>query len=636
MTRPACRLVATFPSLAALVLLAAALAFPLTAAAQCPSMVWNDEFDGTALDSSKWTLQTGDGCAEGICGWGNNELQTYQAENVSVSNGTLTLTAREQRVRNKNYTSGRIRTLGKGDWTFGRFEARLRLPQGQGIWPAFWMLPTDEVFGGWPSSGEIDVMEMIGHLPATVYGTLHFGTSPQTAQNDGTTFELADGIFADGFHDFAVEREAGVIRWMVDDVLFFERTAADIAPANWPFDERFHFLLNVAVGGNFPGNPDATTVFPQTLTADWVRVWDGNFPHLSGPRQVAHQAAGTVYTVGNAFAGSTFTWTVPAGAAIASGQGTSTVTVDWGTSGGELSVDLTSGCGNETLSTDVVVDPPYVRASSFENFDDPAEITFNLATGTLTLVANPDTSGLNPSATSGDYTRNAGELFDVLFYDVATIADAGAYESDAKRFSMDVRSAAPAGTVVLVQLEDSSTATPTNYPAGRHSRYEATTTGAASWERLTFDHLDSPDPSTADGAVDSLIVLFAPNTSDGSLYTWDNFDAYAVDDGGVPATTMHVASISEGSQSAGQGNKRATATVTMVDDQGAPVVGATVSGDFTGDFNEPASGTTAADGTVTLVTTGSAKGSIAFTFCVTDATHANLSYAPGDNVQNCS
>ena len=717
-----------------LAFLAICLASGGVAAAQCPSLVWSDEFDGTALDTSKWSYQTGDGCAEGICGWGNNELQTYQEANATVSSGTLKIEAREERIRNKQYTSARIRTLNQGDWTFGRFEARIKLTVGQGIWPAFWMLPTDEVYGGWPQSGEIDIMENIGSEPSTVHGTIHYGDPYPDNQSTGASFKLLDGErFTDSFHEFAIEKEAGVIRWMVDDVLFATKTPADTDPFIWPFDERFHFILNVAVGGNWPGSPDATTVFPQVLEVDHVRVYDSNFPHLDGERRVANQATGVAYSVGNAFGGSTFSWSVPAGASIVSGQGTSSITVDWGDTGGDVSVAVTSGCGDQQIALPVKVDPPYSYDFSFENFDDPANVTLQSATGTLTEVANPDPSGVNTSALSGEYVRNSGEQYDTLFYDTTAIPDASVYSSEQERFSMDVYTAAPVGTDVIIQLEDSSVATSSNYPSGRHSRYVATTTTQNAWERLTFTLIDQPDGSAADNGVDDIVILFAPNGFTGDVFTFDNFDSYVAGGttGGNPpaapsglaatatssstvdlswtdnsgdesgfkveraasggafseiatvgadvtsygdsglaasttydyrvrafnadgdsaysntasattsgtggtATTVHVESVVAGTQNAGQGSKRGTATVTLADDQGNPVGSATVSGTFTGDYAEGASGDTDASGSVTLVTTGTKKGNISFTFCVDDVTHGTLAYAPGDNEVTCA
>jgi beta-glucanase (GH16 family) len=626
--------------LPAVVVLACATAATLPAQ-PCPNLVWADEFDGAALDTTKWEAMIGDGCDIGLCGWGNNELEYYKAENATVSNGTLKITAKEERVRNRQYTSARLRTLNKGEWFFGRFEARIRMTTGQGIWPAFWKLPTDEVFGGWPASGEIDVMENIGSQPATVHGTIHYGASPSTHQQSGASYALHSGAFADDFHEFALEKEPGVIRWFVDGVLYLTRTSADVAPANWPFDERFHFLLNVAVGGNFPGNPDATTVFPQVLEVDYVRVWDGNRPHLAGDRVVSHMESGVVYAVGNAASGSSFNWTVPAGATIVSGQGTSSITVDFGDTGGDVAVDVTSGCGNEQLAVDVEVEPPYAFDFTFENFDDPANVTLGVVTGTLAEVANPDPSGVNTSATSARYTRSSGEQFDVIVYGTTSIPDASEYITKQRRFVIDLYTAAPVGSELLLQLEDSSLATPTNYPTGRHSRYQVFTSTQNQWERIEFPLLDRPDPSTSDGAVDTIVLLFAPNTFTGDVYYYDNLDSYLA--GGVPpppppppASTMHVGAITVGTQSAGQGNKRGTATVTIVDNNGQPVDGAGVTGTFTGDFNETVAGTTGGGGTVTLATTGTKKGSVTFMFCVDDVTHSTLTYDPGSNVVTCA
>ncbi len=515
------------------------LALPILAACsltaeaqQCPSVVWSDEFDGSAVDTSKWSFQTGDGCSEGICGWGNNEEQSYQTANATVSGGTLRIEAREERIRNKKYTSARIRTLNKGEWTFGRFEARIKMTVGQGLWPAFWMLPTDEVYGGWPQSGEIDIMENIGSEPSTVHGTIHYGDPYPNNQSQGASFSLGGGErFTDGFHEFAIERQAGVIRWFVNDVLYSTKTPADTDPFTWPFDERFHFLLNVAVGGNWPGSPDQTTVFPQVLEVDYVRVYDGNFPHATGDRRVDHMETGVVYSVANAFSGSSFTWSVPAGATIVSGQGTSSITVDWGAAGGDVTVDVVSGCGTEQMAIPVTVDPPYSYDFTFENFDDPANVTFQSSTGTLVEVANPDPSGVNTSALSGEYTRNAAQQFDTLFYDVSVINDASQYASEQKRFYMDVYTAAPAGTEILIQLEDSGVATSSNYPTGRHSRYHAFTSAQNAWERLAFTFVDTPDPSTPDGTIDDIVILFATNSNNGDVYNFDNFDSYATGTG---------------------------------------------------------------------------------------------------------
>lgn len=239
------------------------------------SLVWQDEFDGGALDAARWEVLTGDGCSQDLCGWGNNELQWYQAANATVDSGRLTITARRESSNGRAYTSARIRTAGKGDWTYGRVDVRARLPIGQGLWPAIWMLPTDEVYGTWAASGEIDIVELVGHEPNRVHGTLHYGGPAPANTFSGSAFTLPSGTFADAFHTFSLEWEEGEIRWYVDGQRYQTQTDWRSTGAAFPapFDQRFHLVLNVAVGGNWPGNPDATTVFPQSMDIDWVRVY---------------------------------------------------------------------------------------------------------------------------------------------------------------------------------------------------------------------------------------------------------------------------------------------------------------------------------------------------------------------------
>lgn len=242
--------------------------------AQTWELVWSDEFDGQSLDLSKWTPQIGDGCPE-LCGWGNNELQWYLAENATVADGFLTITARQQTVEGKSYTSARLRTIHQGDWTFGRFEARAKMPVGKGLWPAFWMLPTIPSYGTWAASGEIDIMEYVGDKPEEVFGTIHYGGSWPANQDTSSTFTLDTGGFNEEFYVFAVEWEPGEIRWYVNDVLYSTKRNWSSTGGNFPapFDVDFHLLLNVAVGGQLPGNPDGSTGFPQTMKVDYVRVY---------------------------------------------------------------------------------------------------------------------------------------------------------------------------------------------------------------------------------------------------------------------------------------------------------------------------------------------------------------------------
>ncbi|MFO1451054.1 MAG: glycoside hydrolase family 16 protein [Opitutaceae bacterium] len=238
-------------------------------------LVWSDEFEGDRIDPLKWEFEVN------AKGGGNNELQYYtsRAENATVGDGTLKLIARREAYTGpegaRSYTSARLRTKNRGDWKYGRFEIRAKLPKTQGLWPAIWMLPTDNVYGGWAASGEIDIMELVGHKPAEVFGTLHYGGAHPRNTHTGKTFVLPRGDFSEDFHVFALEWEHGVFRWYVDDVLYQTQTVwrTEGAPYPAPFDQRFHLLLNVAVGGNLPRSPDSTSVFPQTMTVDYVRVY---------------------------------------------------------------------------------------------------------------------------------------------------------------------------------------------------------------------------------------------------------------------------------------------------------------------------------------------------------------------------
>ncbi|HLM56452.1 MAG TPA: glycoside hydrolase family 16 protein [Pyrinomonadaceae bacterium] len=247
------------------------------------TLAWADEFNGpagAAVDSAKWGFDVGGG------GWGNRELEYYtdSTRNASTDGaGNLRIVAIKETLARKaarcwygqcQYTSARLLTKGRFQQTYGRFEARLKIPYGQGIWPAFWMLGANIDPAGWPACGEIDIMENIGREPAVVHGTLH-GPGYSGAAGVGAPYSLTTGQrFADDFHTFAVEWEPGAIRWYVDNQLYQTRTSADLpAGSAWVFDHPFFMILNVAVGGNWPGSPDATTTFPQTMLVDYVRVY---------------------------------------------------------------------------------------------------------------------------------------------------------------------------------------------------------------------------------------------------------------------------------------------------------------------------------------------------------------------------
>ena len=247
-----------------------------TPAGACPSgwnLVWSDEFDGAAganVDTSKWVYETGNGSN----GWGNSELEYYQSQNGLLDgNGNLVITAKQENFSGFNYTSARLKTQGKTSWSYGHIESRIKIPYGQGVWPAFWLLGNDIDSVSWPGCGEIDVMENIGKEPTKVHGTLH-GPGYSGGAGPTAVYTLSDtGKFADDFHVFAIEWEANVIRWYVDGTLYSTKTPTDIGSGNtWVFAKPFFVLLNLAVGGSWPGSPDSTTTFPQIMTVDYVRV----------------------------------------------------------------------------------------------------------------------------------------------------------------------------------------------------------------------------------------------------------------------------------------------------------------------------------------------------------------------------
>jgi hypothetical protein len=234
-----------------------------------PNLVWSDEFSGTTIDGANWTYDLGNS------GFGNNELQNYTSrpENARIENGMLIIEARRENLGGSAYTSARLKTQGRR--TFGVntwVEARIQAPQGQGIWPAFWNLGASISTVGWPSCGEIDIMEIRGQNPFQNVGTMHWADSSGNHASFGTTFNSSVSLAA-GFHTYALSRTATTIRWYIDGVQYHEANIAGGINSTQEFQGQFFILLNCAVGGNFVGSPDASTQFPQQMRVDYVRVW---------------------------------------------------------------------------------------------------------------------------------------------------------------------------------------------------------------------------------------------------------------------------------------------------------------------------------------------------------------------------
>jgi len=239
-------------------------------------LVWADDFDYEGLpDSAKWSYDVGDGCPN-LCGWGNNELQYYterRPENARVEDGHLIIEARRENFESREYTSARLVTREKGDWKYGRFEIRAKLPSGLGTWSAIWMLPTDWAYGGWPASGEIDIMEHVGYEPDTVYGTVH-----TKAFNHKIGTQKGGQIYLpnceDTFHTYAIDWTPERIDFFADATLYrtFEHQGDGFE--EWPFDQPFHLIMNIAVGGDWGGKEGvAEDIWPQQMVVDYVRVY---------------------------------------------------------------------------------------------------------------------------------------------------------------------------------------------------------------------------------------------------------------------------------------------------------------------------------------------------------------------------
>jgi len=267
-------------------------------------LTWSDEFDGKEIDKAKWDFDLGNGffnydASVWISGWGNNELQYYtrRADNAFIKDGMLHIRAVKESYKGCGYTSAKLKTRKRDGGPlfaqkFGKFEFKARLPTGKGIWPALWMLPQDEKYGGWAASGEIDVLEAKGQEPNKVLGTIHFGGKWPANAHAGKEYHFPNGGSIADFHIYAVEWEPGEIRWSIDNQVYATQSfwwssdktdggkgvnparEEDLKPWPAPFDQPFYIVMNVAVGGRFLGNPDKSTVFPAEMVVDYVRVYE--------------------------------------------------------------------------------------------------------------------------------------------------------------------------------------------------------------------------------------------------------------------------------------------------------------------------------------------------------------------------
>ncbi len=305
--------------------------------AQFDQLVWSDEFDYSGLpDNTKWSYDIGGN------GWGNNELQYYtenRSENARVENGKLIIEAHKESFMGKKYTSARLTTKYKGDWRYGRIEVKAKLPGGRGSWPAIWMLPTNQIYGEWPASGEIDIMEYVGYDPGVIHGTVHTQAYNHSIGTQvGQSFSVSDA--ESSFHVYAIEWNETKINFFVDDIKYFTFTSST-KWEQWPFNKHFHLLLNIAVGGDWGGAQGVdTNIFPIRMEVDYVRIYQNAAPlTIEGDDFVSPNETNNTYSVGNII-GANYNWSVPDDAEIISGQNTNSIMVNWGKTDGTIRLVL--------------------------------------------------------------------------------------------------------------------------------------------------------------------------------------------------------------------------------------------------------------------------------------------------------
>ncbi|PKB18753.1 family 16 glycosylhydrolase [Flavobacterium sp. 5] len=517
---------------------------------QCNTLVWSDEFNGTSVDGTKWQSISGNGCPS-LCGFGNGEAERYDPNQATIvkdgANSYLNIEAKyapNAAFPDQPYSSAKLTTEGKYSIKYGRIEARMKLPSGMGAWPAFWMLPAG--VSNWPYTGEIDIMEAKHRNPKSIDGTIHYdgGGYHYTGRSYASPVDLS----AD-FHVYAVEWGPDSIKWFVDGNLFHTATPKTTVNGGWPFnDNSFYIILNLAVGGagtpytsvNGSGVAPIPGDFPTKMQVDYVRVYDGSYTHgVLGDAKVYNNETGKTYTL-NAIAGAIYNWTVPSGATITSGQGTNTITVNWGTTGGDVSAVATvSGCNATTYKLAVTTEVPLPVEKIHEDFQSNRNVLYPLKTGVLTeAVANPSATGINTSALVGKYVRNSSELYDVINIKNLIIKNANDYVYGRKKLSFDIYTSAPVGTKISMQLENSLVTTATNFPYGRHSGYKATTTVQNKWETIEFEFEKVIDANTSALSINNVVFLFESNSNSGTTYYFDNLQTKAAPEKPIIATDV--------------------------------------------------------------------------------------------------
>ncbi|MBN2485886.1 MAG: discoidin domain-containing protein [Bacteroidales bacterium] len=493
------------------------------AQSNCERLVWQDEFNGPSLDLTKWEYETGDGCPD-LCQWGTGQLDysTDRTENVRIENGRLILELRKENFGGREYTSGRIRTHNKKNFRYGRIEARVKGVYSQGAGFAFWMLGSDFETTSWPKCGEIDIFEQTGKWPDYNIGTAHFEEAWGHAWNQGKFYLPQGQRFADDFHVVGLEWTPDSMRWYIDGVYYHTFHISKPINGYDPFNRDFFLILSVGMGGDYSGPPDATTVTPQKVEVDYVRVYEGAYStSIDGPKSVYEGDLYKEFST-KAVTGATYNWSVPSGSTIYSGQGTNTILVNFGPNSGKVQLNLTTpDCGPQTYFKDVEVQKAIIVNKVFDDFETNRNCIYDYRSGTFTEnVNNPAPNYINSSAKVGRYVRNVVESWDAMVLLNVDPGHAGEFVQGKKRLFLDVYTDAPVGTKVSLGFEN--TAATVDQPYGKHSNYAAYTTRQNAWERLEFVLTDIPDKYAGSYKVNKFVLMFDPGRKSGNTWHFDN------------------------------------------------------------------------------------------------------------------
>jgi beta-glucanase (GH16 family) len=503
--------------------------------AQCEKIKWQDEFNGTSIDPAKWEFETGGG------GWGTGQLDyaTNRPENARIENGHLVLEIRKEDYQGSQYTSARLRTFNTANFQYGRIEASVKGLYSQGNGFAFWLLGSDYQSVVWPKCGEVDIFENTGKYPSKNIGTAHYQESYGHAYSQGSYTLANNARWFDAYHTTAIEWSPTYIKWSIDGTVYHTLDLTDPINGYRPFNRPFFIILSVGMGGDYSGPPDATTVSPMHAEIDYVRVYEGTYStYIAGSNLVYQGAQGKDYSVNvAAAAGTTFNWTVPAGATITSGQGTNKILVNWAgnAAAGDVKVAVTTSCGTNNYTMNVKTQAPFVTDKVFDDFETATpNFTYAAMSGTLTRqVANPGSNSVNSSAKAGKYVRNSAEQYDYITIQNVKAQPVGDFVYGKRKVVMDVYTDAPVGTKISMNFENSKVSTGSNYPSGRYAIFDAVTTKQNQWETIEFSYTSSPDIYAAASEVDQWILLFAPVTNTANTFYVDNIRAGQ--SGGTPA-----------------------------------------------------------------------------------------------------